>query len=108
MMSFTEAHGKLSAFETADEIAEFLKEQEILAYKQKVFLCAMSKWMSKETGLHVGTVGATIAVVTDGVILEEKILTEAMKDFVRLFDQGKYPDITRDSFIMGAGPDRVY
>lgn len=105
MISFTEAYDKLSRFGSADEIAEFLKEQGIVAYRNRVYLCALSEFLSKETCLVVRTDGATIRAEAYGISVREEILTKAMKDFVVRFDKGDYPEITKETLVE-AGPSR--
>lgn len=96
MIDFTVAYDKLAQFETANEIAEYLKDCGIKANKREPNSCAISMWMNQQTGLLIRTGTFWTRVTADergNVTLAKEYLTDAMTDFVIKFDKGKYPEL---------------
>lgn len=113
------AWDKLSNFETAQEIREYLQSEGIKAIKNSRHSCALADWMKQITGVNRVVVNADISVgeklvpktwygemlITDGsrqkvaFTSEEKVPeyvfphTKATLDFIRNFDDGEYPEL---------------
>lgn len=92
MIDFTVAFDKSAQFETADEMAEYLKDCGIKARTMVTGLCAISVWMTQQTGFH--NITGLEYTTSHGVRGVHTInLTDAMKKFVRKFDQLGYPEL---------------
>lgn len=110
--------GKLEAFDTAEEIKDFLVGEGVKAHKRSANSCAIAKYVTDNTGQSVSVGGG--AVVTRHPDGEEQALlytgtpallytgtpafryaelstcTPAMQDFIRTFDQGFYPELVAE------------
>ena len=99
MLDITVAWDKLSNFETADEIAQFLMDQGIKANKRQIRSCAISKWMREITGdfsLVTNQFGIGKSQRTrDGGETISKIFdhTVATEEFMNKFDTECYPEL---------------
>lgn len=106
--------GKLSAFQTAEDIREFLKGEGILAEQRRPMHCAIAQYIRKETGQMVRVCRTeTKAPCEDGtepliyfptdsalVAIIEKFAevgkhTSAMTTFIDNFDDGYYPELVK-------------
>ena len=108
MIDFEVAYDKLAGLETADEIADLMRDYGIKAEPCESRKCAISVWMEGQTGLSVSTnLAYTRAIIVnrlddDGMEyyidhpgIEEKDHTEAMAKFIENFDTYKYPDLIK-------------
>lgn len=108
MLDLDVVYDKLEQFETADEIARFLQDQEIKAAPKLAATCAIAVWVKKATEtelvIHVATSKTVIyhsnakKMRTEGKSIEDTIIwqrdhTEAMQDFISRFDAGDYPNL---------------
>jgi hypothetical protein len=105
--------GKLSAFQTAEDIREFLKVEGILAEERRPMHCAIAQYIHKETGQMVRVCRTeTKAPCEDGTepliyfptdsdfpkiaqFAEVGKHTSAMTTFIDNFDDGYYPDLVK-------------
>jgi hypothetical protein len=104
MIDFRVAAEKLAGFETADEIAEFLKDYQIQATCEDGMKCALAMWLQQVTGepgimvsLHTTYYKAPFHEYYIELEKAEDVFdnTQAMIEFIEKFDMGEYPDLTR-------------
>lgn len=108
MIDFDVAFDKLASFESAQEIADFLKGYQVKGYRFQAGRCPISRWMSHQTGLIVRTGNARVRAVhydpdtlvvygTVETVLKNTIAvkenTDAMRAFILSFDGAAYPDL---------------
>jgi hypothetical protein len=97
---------KLAAFDTADEIRDFLVQEEIHAVRLDPKACALAAYVRRGSGQTVLVCNDMLrAIVTDIVstpagrritISTAEVAdkpTQAMSDFIVRFDSGKYPEL---------------
>lgn len=93
---------KLHGFETANEIAEFLRGYGIKALPRKASLCAISEFVRVETDHpNVSTTSDSLHVYEDDskhCVTYKSFNTDAMRDFVRRYDLEEYPDLIVDGY----------
>src|ERR1700745_2209626 len=99
-VDFNVAFEKLAQFESAEDLADFFISYQVKAVPSYSDKCAITVWMEGQTGHSIRTNMNSVRAVTDkpGSPLETvpgtfNSLTEAMADFVKEFDSGKYPDL---------------
>lgn len=101
MIDFQVAFDKLASLDCADEIALFLQEQGVKAYKAEPQKCAIAQWITDSTGLDEIYVDS-ISIdhwISDSE--EHQVLgscTVAMGDFIVAFDDGKYPYLIAEDY----------
>lgn len=95
MIDLQVAYDKLAQFETASELANYLKEDGVLATPQSARHCAISVYMKNHTGEQVSTGFGGIRKINneEGVIIWSLPLTDAMSIFITQFDNADYPDL---------------
>lgn len=88
---------KIRDLKTADEIALFLKDQGIKAWRGNSSACAISKWIRDTTGCQTSTSEKDTWIwVLDEMNHEQELKflhTRAIFDFVNKFDRGFYPEL---------------
>lgn len=89
---------KVAAFETADEIRDFLVTEGVKAHRQMSNSCALAQYMSRsELNVHVFGDNTTAMVIgcdawgNPGWV--RQVNTTAMEQFVYRFDNGQYPEL---------------
>lgn len=100
MADFSVVIDKLHSFETADDLADFLRGYGIKAQPKRSRSCAITKFVMEETGLedvlttglHVSVLGRD-ALTLDVFIETKENNTPAMTHFVYKFDTNQYPDL---------------
>lgn len=89
---------KVAAFETADEIRDFLVIEGVKAHRETSTSCALALYM-RRSELTVHVFGDTTNVMVIGCdawgnpdwVKQEN--TTAMEQFVHRFDNGQYPEL---------------
>ena len=102
MVEFAVVMDKLSSFDTADDLADFFRGYGIKAQPRNARACAISQFVTEETGLK-GIVTNTTAVTVYTDEMEQYCSfhqnhTEAMMDFVERYDMGYYPDLIQNGY----------
>lgn len=101
------AWDKLSNLETAEEIREYFHSEGIKAITSSSYSCAIAEWMRQTTGIEKIRVAGVVEVgekkmrrplLSDGyyTCFEPAIVfnhTRATLDFMKMFDQGKCPEL---------------
>lgn len=108
------AFDKLAGFETADDIASFLKGYGIRAIPKNRNHCAVSEWMRDITGVEDVQASGMEVMAHEHMRTETELQqmpaitynefsraafgwkrqhTNAMKEFIQRFDNGAYPDL---------------
>lgn len=108
MADFDVVVDKLKNFETADDMAEFFRGYGIVAEPRNARSCAISKFVTEETGLTgVTTSMSSVTVYAD----EEETRadkysqhTYAMAEFVDKYDKGYYPDLVEKGYEIEFNP----
>lgn len=102
MADFGVVVDKLQSFETADDLADFFRGYGIVAQPQNARACAISKFVTEETGLDgVTTSMSSLTVYKDEeetMISEHVIHTNAMEEFVEKYDKGYYPELIEKGY----------
>lgn len=89
---------KLAAFETAGEIKDFLVAENVKATATRVSdspstTCAIAAYLGRESGQRASvTTGRCVALAACSY-LDLGDNTPAMRDFIRHFDGGRYPEL---------------
>jgi hypothetical protein len=94
------AFDKLAGFQTAYELADFFKAENIKGEKASHNKCPIATWMKKTTGVYSSA--ADQIVVQNGnfdpydFIPDFNVkVTEMMKDFMHKFDRGEFPELVK-------------
>ena len=113
MIDFLVAYDKLASLESADEIANLMLDYGVKAVPSDSQSCAVSVWMTEQTGLAVATncsVVREVAMLTaeevewdyTGLGYKDipdtpnfKAHTPAMREFIDKFDTRKYPNLIK-------------
>jgi hypothetical protein len=96
------AHDKLTGFQSADELAEFFKQEGIQGSCGLATSCAIAKWMQQTTGRLIAVSKDEMWDETDEDIdyltAKDKLVkhNEVLSDFVFKFDRGYYPELVND------------
>lgn len=102
MADFSVVMDKLQSFETAEDIAEFLKGYGIKARPGKSRYCAISEFVAIETNSPIvltstGMVSTYTNKLDGPAELDRRAeCTNVMSEFIVKFDQGLYPDLISD------------
>lgn len=95
MVDLQVAYDKLAQFETAEEIATFLRGYGIKAYRRKSTTCAVAMFLEQMTGSPVSVGPSSIGLAQKpGTIIVNN--TKAIEQFIIRFDLGHYPDLIAD------------
>lgn len=86
---------KVAAFETAQEIREFLAGEGVKADLEGSTSCALAVYLSRESGCNVSVGLETMSTFNDTFtdFLKVGTHTDAMSCFVCNFDRGLYPEL---------------
>lgn len=92
---------KLNVLETPNEVADFLRTQDIQGEKGRASSCVISNWIKRESGGAYVTTAARVKIwyselgarLHSEMPLEEHTVSLATLDFIQLFDRGDYPDL---------------
>ncbi|MGH7485014.1 MAG: hypothetical protein ACREMY_05315, partial [bacterium] len=92
---------RLDALGSAMSIANFLSNEGIAGYKESAVLCPLAVYLTRETGKEwvVGTDTVRASLYNDSpypVIRPDIPIGVHVRQFIRLFDAGVYPDLVRD------------
>ena len=110
MADFRTVMDKLHSFDSADDLAEFLRGYGVKAEPSNAKACAISKFVEMETDVPSGNITTTTEAVTLSVRhvdyddyefnedLDVVFHNEALIEFVRAFDRGAYPDLVVDGY----------
>jgi hypothetical protein len=94
MADFDVVMEKLHSFETADDLAGFFEGYGIKAVPKAASHCAISKFITEETGLYGVTTSTSVRLFEKGKEIIDPIChTRAMVEFVLKFDVGYYPNL---------------
>lgn len=99
MIDLGVAYDKLAQFETSQEIAEYLQSEGVKGLRASSDRCAIAVWVQDLTGQQVlvNPGGMYTLVLNDetGIMgyKEQFENTEAMYEFICMFDSGQYPDL---------------
>jgi hypothetical protein len=99
-MDFGVAVEKLQSLDSADEVADFLYSQDVKGQRWNRVTCPIATWLYQETGC-LASVNPGQIWNLDGWGPEVDIETftyeptEAMGNFIRAFDLGKYPNLDK-------------
>lgn len=103
MMDFGVARDKLAWMESADEIADFLGSQGVVACPMVSDRCAIAVWMQRETGLDVHVSQYVMwdedTRREDGYFGVEADHTDAIKQFTVRFDHRAYPHLVDPNWV---------
>jgi hypothetical protein len=109
MADFGVVVDKLQSFETADDLADFFRGYGIIAQPRNSRACAISKFVTEETGLEgVATSMGSLTVYEDEeetIQTEHVTHTDAMRDFVDRYDKGYYPDLIEAGYEIAFNPN---
>lgn len=96
---------KLMSFESADDLADYLRDYGIKAEPQNARACAISVFVEQETGLTGKIITTTQTLTHDELndlgyydTYEQFNHTDAMREFVKAFDKGMYPSLIIDGY----------
>lgn len=102
-MDFGTAYDKLAGYDKGQDIAEFLRGEEVKGYKGSEENCPIAQWMQNKTGEIVMVNGDAVARYCDlddedpnyEILLNEYFRepTSAMLEFIEKFDNGEFPDL---------------
>lgn len=97
MIAFEVARDKLLQFETADEIAAFLKSEGVKAMRAMSTSCAIADWMTTTTGeaVYVNHSEMWRNSWSNGTIALHAH-NPALGEFIQRFDHGYYPELIKD------------
>ena len=89
---------KISGFETADEIAKCLKENNVKGYRQIAYSCAISAYF---TDLGDKVISSSTCFLDVEIRLNNGerfniLCTNALGDFIGRFDSGYYPELEHE------------
>lgn len=92
---------KLQSLETADELADLFSGYGIKAFPRQPNACAIAQFVKNETGLKIrtNTICTNYENEEGELIGEYYYHTDAMKDFIRKYDTGLYPDLIDIGYI---------
>lgn len=100
---------KLAAFQTAQEIRDFLVDEEIKAHPVQARACAIAMYVSRGSGEQVSvarSLGVCLAGFVEdrvGKLTEVGACTPAMREFIANFDNGRYPELMAEEVFASAG-----
>lgn len=90
---------KLSSFTTAGEIRSFLQDEGVKGKCKAVSECALAEYIHRESGysVHVGKYQIdSVLPINDRMPFGRLCkTTNAMHDFIRMFDYGFYPELMK-------------
>ncbi len=98
MMEYDEARNQLEAFDSADNIATFLKGEGVQGSRGLADCCPVARWMQQETGKKV--LVSVVSMWTDcnmAELTEERIHGESLAEFINLFDRNQYPELIENT-----------
>lgn len=101
-IAFEVARDKIAQFQCADEIADFLRFEEIKGALGLADICPIAQWMRITTGASVCVSTRTMWIDDDDgdyTTPREEYHTNAMREFVVSFDNGNYPDLICPSAV---------
>lgn len=90
---------KLAGFQTADEIADYFKGEGIQGQMQIETRCPIATYFYRHTDSLFVSVGTIIELHTAHPSYDHAQsqwlaeCTEAMNDFIQVFDEGEYPEL---------------
>lgn len=87
---------KLAQFQTADEIANYLRNEGIQGGRNLAFRCPIANYMRTHTGRKHGVTQDDVDMDT-GDLYYKRENTPAIKEFIVRFDQGLYEDLIDSS-----------
>lgn len=95
-----EAYEALANFETANDVANYLKTQHITGNRQDDLSCPIAEYMSKMTGSTI-SVGIKRMIDLDQTLDEETeedgiALSDAIIEFIRLFDGYHFEELLNE------------
>jgi hypothetical protein len=94
MSSIESVVNHLNSFETEDLIAEFLRSKGAKGEMQDGESCVITNYILGETdAIGCSTTEAEIIVEDDNYDAHSFATTGAVHSFIKLFDQGYYPDL---------------
>ena len=109
MIDFNVAYDKLASLESADDIANLMRDYNIKATPGDSMACAITEWMHGQTGLDIMTGAYVVKAIKfvnikspsglNGFVSYEAVqdtvrsTTAAMQNFIDKFDKGDYPDL---------------
>lgn len=110
MIDFGVAFDKLAQFETANDLADYLKSENVKGYKGDEDRCAIAVWLTDQTGDAVSVSGDYVSRyfdfeddVEENMQLWELLMedntrtpTPAMMEFISRFDDGDFPELVLD------------
>lgn len=110
MLDLDVVYDKLEQFETADEIACFLVQEQVKALPSNGVQCALAKWVKQvtesELAVHVASSHSVVyredavgPVRKEKAILWKREHTQPMQEFIAKFDQGAYPDLISSDWM---------
>lgn len=83
---------KLAGFQTANELADYLKSENCQGYMQIETLCPIARYFYQHTSMPLVNVGEFVSISQyDQVDEWQKECTETMKEFIQEFDNYTYP-----------------
>lgn len=113
MLDLDVLYDKLEQFETAEEIAAFLIDQQVQAVPRNGKQCAFAAWVQQVTEMelmiHVSSKKTAIYRDTPGCartnedIIWQREHTTAMERFIYQFDEGVYPKLISKNWITAEG-----
>jgi hypothetical protein len=86
---------KLADMKTATEIRDFLVSEEIQAVPNVGDKCAVAEYVTSRSGYEVSVTYVSLACKDENSSLWLPH-SEAMREFVRNFDLGKYPELVKN------------
>lgn len=94
---------KLSGMDSASDIAGFLRAEGVAGELSSSFHCVVAEFLREKTGVHAIVTAIQVTVwetkSKDGVFLpvtqSVRRPSSTLHEFITLFDQGDYPELTR-------------
>lgn len=99
MIDFTVARDKLETFDTADALADFFRHEQVKGWRASPYSCPIARWLTEVTGVECAAStsqtwpkneNAEFWVTAEPDAVEH---SDAMTNFIFLFDHGEYPDL---------------
>lgn len=84
------AFDKLTQFQTADELANYFRQEGITGNKSGALSCPIAQYMQRHTQNSVYVSLGYIGTTNDTWLVKN---SEPLVDFIRRFDSGLYPDL---------------
>lgn len=90
------AFEKISQFQTADELANFLIGEGVQGRIEAANSCVIAVYLKKTTGYTTYVDALDVGFYLDSGLVEQIDCTEVMGEFIKRFDDGEYPSLIVD------------